>query len=263
MVVVVLDRADPGAERGRRGFPGRDVSHVGEASGLETDATGNEEHMDDRTRTDAAAALRHDLVDRLVGAGTVSTDGVERALREVPREAFVPGMDLVRVYEDRAQLVKEDRGTPLSTISQPTMVAIMLELAAVEPGDRVLEIGTGTGYNAALLGALVGPHGTVVTLDVEDDLVARARHVIDGLGLAHVEVHAADGHLGWAAGAPYDVVMSTAGIDVVPQHWRAQTADGGRLLVPGLRDHTLRVERRRGSAWALEATSSAAFIPLR
>ncbi len=216
--------------------------------------------MDNET---AATAMREELVDAMVRAGTVVSPAVEEALRTVPRERFVPELDVVAVYEDRAQLVKaEDRRT-LSTISQPTMVAIMLELARLRPGAAVLEIGTGTGYNAALLGHVVGPTGRVVSVDVEADLVAAARATLDELGFDHVEVHAADGREGWPDGAPYDVVMATASVNAVPDVWRAQCADGGRLLVPVDRERRLRVERRDGDDWILESTSGAAFIPLR
>ena len=218
--------------------------------------------MDDR-RTAASTAMREELVDRLVATGTVRTPEVEAAMRSVPRERFVPGLDAVSVYDDRAQLVKEGAGGTLSTISQPTMVAIMLELARISPGDRVLEIGTGTGYNAALLGTLVGADGSVVSIDVEDDLVRSADVVLAELGLSQVECHVADGRRGWPAAAPYDCIMATVGVPEAPLAWRDQITEGGRLLVPRLHANTLQVERRRGDAWETEATSPASFIPLR
>lgn len=218
--------------------------------------------MSDRRR-EAATALRHELVDRLVAAGTVRTPAVEQALRSVPRERFVPDFDVASVYDDRAQLVKEEGGATLSTISQPTMVAIMLELADLSPGDRVLEIGAGTGYNAALLGTIVGPSGSVVSIDVEEDLVRAGAEAVADIALTNVELHAVDGRDGWPDGAPYDCVMATVGVASVPPAWRAQVADGGRLLVPLNDPRTLRVERRRGDHWETEATSPAAFIPLR
>lgn len=218
--------------------------------------------MDDR-QIAAAAAMRDDLVDRLVARGTVRTPAVEAAMRSVPRERFVHGLDVLAVYDDRAQVVKEDAGGALSTISQPTMIAIMLELARISPGDRVLEIGTGTGYNAALLGTLVGAEGSVVSVDVEEDLVRSAADAMAELGLHHVEVHAADGRHGWAGGMPYDCVMATVGVSEVPAAWREQVAEGGRLLFPLLRPNKLLVERRHDDGWETEATSPAAFIPLR
>lgn len=217
--------------------------------------------MDDRRTT--ATALREELVDRLVSAGRVHSAAVDHALRSVPRERFVPDLDVLAVYDDRAQLVKEDAGNTLSTISQPTMVAVMLELAHLSPGDHVLEVGTGTGYNSALLGELVGPEGGVVSIDVEEDLVGGAAAVLAELGISNVEVHVADGRDGWPDDAPYDCVMATVGVASVPPAWRVQTADGGVLLVPLLDSQTLHVERRNGDAWTLEATSPASFIPLR
>ncbi len=218
--------------------------------------------MDDR-RTITATAMREDLVDRLVSSGRIRSPAVERAMRCVPRERFVPDLDVVGVYDDRAQLVKEDAGGTLSTISQPTMVAIMLELARLAPGDHVLEIGTGTGYNAALLGNLVGSAGSVVSIDVEEDLIGGAAAVLTDLGASNVVVHVADGRDGWPDEAPYDCVMATVGVRSVPPAWRVQTADGGRLLAPLLDSQTLQVERRDGDSWTAEATSPASFIPLR
>ena len=191
------------------------------------------------------------------------TPEVEAALRAVPRERFVPDLGLRSVYADRAQLVKEDDSTTLSTISQPTMVAVMLEHAEIGPGAHVLEIGCGTGYNAALLGTLVGPTGTVVSIDVEADLVAQAAVVLGQLGLDQVQVHVGDGRDGWPALAPYDCVMSTVGVERVPETWRAQTRDGGRLLVPMLDSQTLEVQRRAGEHFVTVSRSGAAFIPLR
>ena len=218
---------------------------------------------DEARRTAAGTALRHDLVDRLVAEGRIRSPAVEDAMRRVPRERFVPDLDPLTVYEDRAQLVKAERGETLSTISQPTMVAIMLELAELSPGDRVLEIGSGTGYNAALLGTIVGPTGSVVGIDIEDDLVRSSREALASAGIDNVTVHAADGRLGWSRDAPYDCVMATVGADRIPDAWRQQVADGGRLLVPLLREHRLVVERRVGERWLPVATSPAAFIPLR
>ena len=214
----------------------------------------------DEEATDRRAAL----VDRLVAAGTVRTGAVEDAMRSVPRHRFVPEVDLGTAYADRAQLVKDGDDGALSTISQPTMVAVMLELAELRAGSRVLEIGTGTGYNAALLGQLVGREGSVVSVDLEADLVDRARRLLSSLGLDRVSIHRADGSFGWPAAAPFDCVIATAGVDEVPDAWRAQTAVGGRLLVPMLDDQLLRVEVRvADDRWETIATSPAAFIPLR
>lgn len=219
---------------------------------------------DPARRARLGAFLRDDLVDRLAAAGTIRSSPVEAAMRRIPRERFVPELPVESVYDDRAQLVKRRRGHTLSTISQPTMVAIMLEAAELRPGHRVLEIGTGTGYNAALLGEIVGGSGRVVSLDLEADLVERAATALAALGLDHVEVHVADGRTGWGAGAPYDVVMATASVrDEIPPAWRDQCGLRGRLLVPVEAERRLRVERRHHDRWELVGGSPASFIPLR
>ncbi len=182
-------------------------------------------------------ALRSRMVDRMVDAGVVTTAAVERAMRTVPRHLFLSGVPLADAYRDEAVLVKRTAdGSPISSASQPTMVASMLEALAVGPGHRVLEIGTGTGYNAALLAVLAGAGGRVVSVELEEDLARRAAGAIAGAlagaGGAHVEVVAGDGRLGYPAGAPYDRVVVTAGASGVLPPWSEQLADSGRLLVP-------------------------------
>jgi protein-L-isoaspartate(D-aspartate) O-methyltransferase len=123
-----------------------------------------------------ATALRHTLVDSLLAAGLIQTPAVERAFRAVPRHLFLPGTELPEAYADEAIVTKwAADGRPLSSSSQPAIMALMLEQLDVRPGHRVLEIGAGTGYNAALLAELVGPSGQVLTIDVDPDLADQAR----------------------------------------------------------------------------------------
>ncbi len=213
--------------------------------------------------THDAAARRGALVDRLVAERTIRSPVVEAAMRRVPRERFVPHVDLADVYEDRPQLVKRDETGPLSTISQPTMIAIMLEAARLSDGDRVLEIGSGTGYNAALLATIVGPTGSVVGIEIEDDLVRSSQAALADVGLANVTVHIADGRQGWPDDAPYDCVMATVGAEQISEVWREQVARGGRLLVPLLRQRRLVVQERDRDGWTTVVTSPASFIPMR
>jgi protein-L-isoaspartate(D-aspartate) O-methyltransferase len=177
--------------------------------------------------------LRSTLVDRLAADGHVRSAAAEAALRAVPRHLFLPGVDLAEVYADRSiQTKRAPDGRGISSSSQPAIMAIMLEQLGLAPGMRVLEVGAGTGYNAALLAHLVGERGQVTTVDIDDDIVDGARRHLAAAGFDRVRVVRGDGALGWPAGAPYDRIVLTVGSwDVVPA-WPAQLAPGGRLLLP-------------------------------
>ena len=154
-------------------------------------------------------------------------------MKQVPRHRFVSHVDLATAYADRAVMVKHAHdGTAISSSSQPTMVAMMLEHLQIVPGHRVLEIGTGTGYNAALLSVLVGEHGSVVSVELEPDLAEQARRLIGEVVSYPVEVVVGDGQDGYPRRAPYDRIVVTAGASEVAEAWRQQLATGGRLVVP-------------------------------
>lgn len=151
-----------------------------------------------------------------------------------PREAFLDsGTALSDVYADGPILLKRDRrGSIISTISQPTMIAAMLEQLDVHDGDRVLEIGTASGYNAALLAHLTGPGGLVVSVELEADLAASATRALKKGGVENAVVVCADGRAGWERAAPYDRIVVTAAADRVAPAWEQQLREGGRLVVP-------------------------------
>src|SRR5260221_1398136 len=129
-----------------------------------------------------AMQVRRDLLE-VLSLGAVSlSPAVERALLAVPRHLFLPGIPLRDAYADIAIPTHWEDGVPVSSASQPAIVALMLEQLRVEPGMRVLEVGAGTGYNAALLAELAGPHGRVVTLDIDAEIVAEARAHLDAAG---------------------------------------------------------------------------------
>ncbi len=178
------------------------------------------------------------MVDRLQRAGAVRTAPVERTLRAIPRHLFLPGLPLKVAYADHAVPVKRGGGgDPISSASQPTMVASMLEDLRLAEGHRVLEVGTGTGYNAALLALLVGETGRVTSVELDDDLARAARDHLDLAQVRNVTVIVGDGALGHAPGAPYDRIIVTAGADEVKTAWAAQLVDGGRLVVPIVDEH--------------------------
>lgn len=177
--------------------------------------------------------LRDQLVDGLELAGHVSSPRVAAALRAVPRHVFVPGIEPERVYRDEAFAIKyDDGGRAVSSSSQPAIMARMLDQLDVQPGHRVLEIGTRSGYNAALLGHLVGQTGAVVSVDIDADLVADARKRLTACGVSQVTVGCGDGGGGWPELAPYDRIIATVGVWDIAPAWVAQLTPHGRLVVP-------------------------------
>jgi protein-L-isoaspartate(D-aspartate) O-methyltransferase len=177
-----------------------------------------------------AAALHQALVDGLVSGRSITSPRLEAAFRAVPRHLFLPGIPLEEVYRDQFIVTKRLDGEPVSSSSQPQIMATMLEQLALEPGQRVLEIGAGTGYNAALLAHLVGDAGQVVTVDIDEDLVERAQAHLATAGCLRVRAVSGDGGLGYAADAPYDRIILTVGAWDVTPAWRRRSpgpASGG------------------------------------
>lgn len=176
------------------------------------------------------AARRAALVERLKASRILRDAAVEAALRSVPREIFVPHVTIESAYEDGPVAIKMRDGVAISSASQPTMIAIMLQQLRVAPGSRILEIGTGSGYNAALLAHLVTAAGRVTTIDIEPDLVDAAR--VRLRDFPNVFAAAADGNGGYAANAPYDRIIVTAAAWDVEISWWEQLREGGILVVP-------------------------------
>lgn len=182
---------------------------------------------------------------------------VLRAMAAVDRGAFVPEELAAEAYDD----------TPLpigagQTISQPLMVALMTEALQLTGTEHVLELGTGSGYQAAILGQLA-VH--VVTVERIPELTERATAVLAALGVANVEVHQAGEVLGWPAGAPYDAIIVTAAAPEVPQALLDQLAPGGRLVIPaGSRDQQdlLRVTKQADGSIRTESLGACRFVPL-
>jgi len=201
-------------------------------------------------------ALRDEMVRTQVERRGVTDARVLAALRAVPRERFVPEANAAAAYEDHALGIGLGQ-----TISQPYMVAVMTAALRLSPADRVLEIGTGSGYQAAVLAHLAG---SIVSIERHTPLANAARARLAALGLTNVTVLVGDGTEGYAAGAPYDAILVTAGAPHVPTALRDQLADGGRLVVPvGTAWHQdLVLVERAGSAFREVSGEGCVFVPL-
>lgn len=213
--------------------------------------------------------LRTALVAHLRGLGAFQTPAVGAAFGTVPRHLFLPGMDIQTAYAPQVVVTKRTAdGTAISSASSPYLVATMLEQLHAQPGHRVLEIGTATGINAALLAELVGPTGEVVTVEIDDDLVAGARTALAAAGYPKVDVICGDGADGDPDRASYDRIIVTAGAWDLPAAWWQQLAMGGRLVVP-LRLHAGGLTRSLGFEYQqpgrMVATQAqmCGFVPLR
>jgi protein-L-isoaspartate(D-aspartate) O-methyltransferase len=179
-----------------------------------------------------ANALNQKLVDQLKWKGSLTVPAVEAAFRAVPRHLFLPDLPLEEVYQDEAIATKMLDGQFVSSSSQPAIMAIMLEQLQLEAGQRVLEIGAGTGYNAALMAHLVGETGQVVTIDIDEDIVEGARSHLASTDFTNVHVICADGAEGYAELAPYDRIILTVNASDIAPAWQNQLKAGGRLLLP-------------------------------
>lgn len=178
-------------------------------------------------------AFRVQLINQLHDTGSLTSPAVRRAMQVVPRHEFLPGVALADAYTDQPVVTKRGAdGASLSSASQPSIVATMLEQLNVAAGLRVLEIGAGTGYNAALLRELVGPAGQVTTVEIDPQVADQARAALAATGYPDVHVVTGDGARGHQPNAPYDRIIVTAGAWDLPSAWWEQLTNGGRLVVP-------------------------------
>jgi len=201
---------------------------------------------------------RAEMVERQLVQRGVADPDVVRAMLETPREAFVPDDLREYAYEDSPLPIGADQ-----TISQPYVVAAMLEAAGLEPGDSVLEIGAGSGYAAAVMSRIVK---RVIAIERHAELAAQARARLQALGYDNVEVRAGDGSGGCPEAAPFDAIIVSAGGPAVPQALKEQLEIGGVLIMPvGARhrdQRLLRVRRTRATHWEDDDLGGVSFVPM-
>lgn len=188
----------------------------------------------DTDTTTSPEPLRTQMVDKVRKIGHAHRSEVERVLRDTPRHAFVPDADLELAYNPWQAVVthRGDDGRSTSCASAPWLVAAMLDQLHVQPGNRVLEIGAGTGYNAALLAQLTDRADLVTTVDIDPNVTRQATRALTATGYGDVHVITGDGGLGYPDHAPYDRVIATVSPWDIPAPWWNQLAPGARLVAP-------------------------------
>ena len=213
-----------------------------------------------QTADAARARLASDLRER----SRALSRPVQDAFALVPRHVFVPEVAPAAAYQDEAFVIKcGPDGLPVSSSSQPAMMAIMLDQLGLRPGHRVLEIGTGSGYNAAVMATVVGPSGKVVSIDIDAELVARARASLAAAGYDDVRVLCGDGGFGDPDDAPFDRIIVTAGAwDIAPAWLDQLTADGLLVLPLSVRGIQLSVALRpaEGTCWRSTSAWRCGFV---
>lgn len=208
--------------------------------------------------TENSQALRDQMVDRQLAKRGIHDQAVLDAMRKVPREEFVPDRMAEFAYEDSALPIEAEQ-----TISQPYIVALMTQALELERGERVLEIGTGSGYAAAVLAEIAE---NVYTVERHQALVDNARERFQQLGYTNIRVRQGDGTLGWSENAPYDAIVVTAGGPNIPEPLRKQLAVGGRLVIPTgdipRMQELVRLRRLSEDEYRRESLGGVRFVPL-
>ena len=208
--------------------------------------------------SESYAAARRVMIERDLRARGIKDAGVLAAMEEVPRHLFVPEKLRESAYDDRPLAIGAGQ-----TISQPYIVALMTELLQVKRSDTVLEIGTGSGYQTAILAELVAG---VYSIEIVASLGERAKEVLAGLGYKNVEIRIGDGFYGWAERGPFDAILLTAASPKIPEPLWRQLREGGRLVMPlGEERRTQKLIRVRKTAGkqVIEDFSAVLFVPLR
>lgn len=206
---------------------------------------------------DAYESDRKEMTRRQIAARGLRDPRLLAAFESVPRHLFVPEEYRQRSYADGPLPIGYGQ-----TISQPYIVALMTHLLELTGRERVLEVGTGSGYQAAILSRLAAE---VHTMEIVPELFAQAERTLSELGCANVHCHLADGSLGWTAAAPYDGILVTAAAPSAPRALLDQLAEGGRLVLPvgGLGYQELEIWRKENEEFKRKSSLGVAFVPLR
>lgn len=210
----------------------------------------------DEHKSDGLAQQRVRMVEEQLRARGIRDERVLAAMAKVPREEFISSEDAANAYGDFPLPIGAGQ-----TISQPYIVAAMIEALEVQPEDRVLEVGAGTGYQAAILSELAAE---VWTIERQAELAGKAREILSKLGYANVQVIHGDGSLGLPEHAPFDRILVAAAAPKIPDALVAQLEDGGRLVVPvGSRaEQQVQVVRKVGGDTVVTARDACRFVPL-
>lgn len=206
--------------------------------------------------TDPYFAQRNRMVNTQIAARGIKSEKVLSAFRNVERHKFVLPEFITQAYNDSPLPIIEGQ-----TISQPYIVALMTELLDLKPGDKVLEIGTGSGYQAAILAEICD---SVYTIEINEPLGKRARELFDRLGYDNIIAKTGDGYLGWPVHAPFDAIVVTAAPGKIPLPLQEQLAEGGRMVVPvgGAYVQQLVLLRKRKGKIREENILPVRFVPL-
>ena len=199
---------------------------------------------------------RRNMVEKQLRARGIRDDRILEAFLEVPRHRFVPDKWIEQAYDDGPLPIGHDQ-----TISQPYMVAAMIKAARVSPGNRVLDIGTGSGYQAALLAAM---KVQVFSVERIPELAVEAANRVAGLGYREVRLRVADGTLGWEEYAPFESIIVGAASPRIPEPLLQQLTGSGRLVIPLGRDYSqvLHIVTRKGDEYRTDRAERCVFVPL-
>lgn len=202
------------------------------------------------------AAARTQMVRDQLASRDITDSRVLATMGEVPRELFISQEYRAEAYNDGPLPIGEGQ-----TISQPYIVALMTQALHLQGNERVLEVGTGSGYQTAILAKLARE---VYSIEMREPLASHAREVLESIGITNVQFSIGDGSLGWPQAAPYNAIIVTAASPQMPEPLMQQLAPEGRLVIPlGWRtDQELECWQRRGDAWHIERLSPVRFVPL-